>query len=251
MSKDLEEVASFYGETAGFKKDWGNLHKKLVAERFRVLSEHFVPGLCLELGTADGEFTEYLLKAAQCFTGVVGLEGSKEFCRQCEERFKSFFPDQFRVEHTMFEDWETDLKFDTILVMHVLEHVDDPGKLLRKVSTWLAPGGVIIVNVPNAWSLHRVAGVHMGMLKDEYELHKLDQDLGHQRVYDPYSLARETGGAGLKMKAYGGLFLKPVSNSQIEKNWPDDLIDAYFKMGTAHNFKKYAAEIWTVCTNGN
>jgi SAM-dependent methyltransferase len=40
--------------------------------------------------------------------------------------------------------------FDVVSAFHVLEHVVDPVALLRRMIGWLAPGGLVIVEVPNA-----------------------------------------------------------------------------------------------------
>jgi hypothetical protein len=42
---------------------------------------------------------------------------------------------------------------------HVLEHVEDPADCLRRVSHWLAPGGFLVLAIPNFSSLQaRVGG---------------------------------------------------------------------------------------------
>ncbi len=48
---------------------------------------------------------------------------------------------------------------DAVCVWHVLEHVEDPGAALRTVRRWLAPGGVVLVGVPDLGSWQaRIAG---------------------------------------------------------------------------------------------
>jgi SAM-dependent methyltransferase len=48
---------------------------------------------------------------------------------------------------------------DAVTLWHVLEHLDDPGAALARIATWLAPGGVLLVGVPNLASLQaRVGG---------------------------------------------------------------------------------------------
>ena len=42
---------------------------------------------------------------------------------------------------------------DGVTLWHVLEHLDDPAAALWRVSSWLAPGGVVLVGVPNLASL--------------------------------------------------------------------------------------------------
>ena len=245
MSNELEKVAGFYNEGQGFKKDWGNLHSKLVKERYSVLAPYFKKGIFLELGIADGEFTQYLLDDLMV-ESLVGIEGSKEFVNQCENRFlKNKCPHKFI--HTLFEDYEHEPFYNTILAMHILEHLDDPVSVLKLASKWLKDDGHLIINVPNAISLHRMAGVKMGMLAKEKELHSLDNNLGHKRVYDMILLKKHIEEAGLSVINSGGLFLKPISNAQIQKDWSDELIQAYFSLGQMKEFHCYAAEIWMVC----
>ena len=40
--------------------------------------------------------------------------------------------------------------FDLVTAFHVLEHVPDPVAMLRRMLAWLAPGGLAVVEVPNA-----------------------------------------------------------------------------------------------------
>lgn len=47
------------------------------------------------------------------------------------------------------EDFETTEKFDFVLLLNLIEHVDDPGKVLRKVASMLAPHGTVLVKTPN------------------------------------------------------------------------------------------------------
>jgi SAM-dependent methyltransferase len=47
---------------------------------------------------------------------------------------------------------------DAVTLWHVLEHVDDPADTLDHVATWLRPGGVLLVGVPNLASLQARLG---------------------------------------------------------------------------------------------
>jgi SAM-dependent methyltransferase len=47
---------------------------------------------------------------------------------------------------------------DAVTLWHVLEHLDDPGAALAQIATWLAPGGALLVGVPNLASLQARLG---------------------------------------------------------------------------------------------
>ena len=44
-------------------------------------------------------------------------------------------------------------RFDLVTALHVVEHVPDPVRLVRRMLEWLAPGGLLIIEVPNAGGL--------------------------------------------------------------------------------------------------
>ena len=43
--------------------------------------------------------------------------------------------------------------FDVVSAFHVLEHVPDPVAVVRRMLAWLAPGGLVLIEVPNAGGL--------------------------------------------------------------------------------------------------
>ena len=47
---------------------------------------------------------------------------------------------------------------DAASLWHVLEHLDEPGAALERVAAWLAPGGLLVVGVPNLASVQARAG---------------------------------------------------------------------------------------------
>lgn len=48
---------------------------------------------------------------------------------------------------------------DAVTLWHVLEHIDEPGRALDRIWTWLAPAGVLLLGVPNLGSAQaRIGG---------------------------------------------------------------------------------------------
>jgi SAM-dependent methyltransferase len=48
-----------------------------------------------------------------------------------------------------FEDYSPGGTFDVILMLNLIEHVDNPGELLRKAHSMLSPDGIVLVKTPN------------------------------------------------------------------------------------------------------
>jgi len=86
-------------------------------------------------------------------------------------------------------------RFDVVLLLDVLEHVEDDASFLaRLVAENLAPGGAVLVTVP-AWPA--LFGRH-------------DVSLRHFRRYRPADCRRFLARAGLEVVAGGGLFHAPL-----------------------------------------
>lgn len=191
-------------------------------------------GDVLEMGPADGLMTKMLAEKFK----VTAVDGSEYLLDKAKE-----YVDNQDVEfvHCLFEEYEPGKKFDTIILSHVLEHVDNPVDVLARAKSWIKDKGNFIICVPNAQSLHRKIGVKMKMLKTEYELNDKDISIGHKRVYDMNLLEKDIIAAGLKTKTKGGIFLKPMSNAQmLELN--EDYFNALFEVGK--NYPEIAAEIY-------
>lgn len=51
------------------------------------------------------------------------------------------------------QTWTTDRTWDTVVSMYVLEHLDDPVRTVANMLGWTRPGGLLVIGVPNLWSL--------------------------------------------------------------------------------------------------
>ncbi len=206
-----------------------------------VFARFFQGRRCLEMGPAEGVMTRHLARA---FPALTLVEGAEVFCESLRARFPSA-----TVVHSLFEDFEPSGRFDTIMLGHVLEHVDDPVEILHRAGSWLSVGGVICCAVPNARSIHRQAAVLLGMLESEDSLNPTDLHHGHRRVYNPESLRADFLAAGLAIHHFGGYWIKPLSNAQMEAprsqgGWTPEMIRAFMQLG--ERYPDIAAEIYVI-----
>ncbi|MBK8016557.1 MAG: class I SAM-dependent methyltransferase [Betaproteobacteria bacterium] len=124
-------------------------------------------------------------------------------------------PQGLRIIEGYFETFEYAGQFDVIEAGFVLEHVDDPGVVLHRMRSLLAPGGRLFVAVPNARSLHRVIGHLSGMLPDVYVLSESDRSLGHKRYFDSESVRDLIQRCGFQVRVEEGMMLKPFTTAQL------------------------------------
>ena len=180
--------------------------------------------VALDMGCGFGRSTAPL---ASRFERVVGLDASSD--RIARARSENSAPNIEYVQGYI-EDYEPDERFDTVVMSNVLEHLEHPLRVLRQVRKLMNVGGVAIATVPNAKSVHKRLGLHMGMVDDLYELTPRDLEGGHYRIYDAKSLRELFVEAGFTVTNLTGILLKPLSNTQME-SWDPDLCDALFEVG--------------------
>jgi 2-polyprenyl-3-methyl-5-hydroxy-6-metoxy-1,4-benzoquinol methylase len=53
----------------------------------------------------------------------------------------------------LIEEFESDTRFDLILMLNIIEHVADPGAVLARLRTMMTPDGLILLKTPNTDSL--------------------------------------------------------------------------------------------------
>jgi 2-polyprenyl-3-methyl-5-hydroxy-6-metoxy-1,4-benzoquinol methylase len=201
-----------------------------------IFARHFRNGSALELGPAEGVMTEYLAKQ---FEDLTLVDGAETFCRDLAQRFP-----KAKVVHSIFEEYNPERCFDNIVLGHVLEHVADPVEILSLAKQWLTPTGRVLAAVPNARSLHRQAAVLMGLLETEESMNDADRHHGHRRVFNPETFRSVFHRAGLEVEIFGGYWLKPVSNQQIESTWSPEMLSAFMKLG--ERYPDTAGEIYVV-----
>lgn len=99
----------------------------------------------LEIACHTGLLSQWLSHEKKCrVTGVDinpnALELAKEFL---------YISIEADIESTEFWDQLADKKFDTIVCMHILEHLVSPWVFLKKIAEYLTKDGQLIVALPN------------------------------------------------------------------------------------------------------
>jgi len=116
-----------------FKKEVENL-LKFDAKRTAVL----------DIGSGMGTF---LVAAKPHYKEAIGLDVSAQMAAFVQRQLG------VKVLLEQFENFKYDKKFSLIHMSHVIEHIPNPKAWLDKARQMLEPGGILVINVPNKFSM--------------------------------------------------------------------------------------------------
>ena len=150
------------------------------ADRFNrwVLSRferHLGPDV-LEVGCGSGNFTVLIAARGHRVTGV---DIEPAYVEAARHRLAPFPDARVSCDDATTAEWSE--RFDTVVALDVIEHIEGDREFLTRLAGVLKPGGKLVVKVPAGPSL----------------MSTLDRVVGHYRRYDKRSLADTLGAAGL------------------------------------------------------
>lgn len=130
-----------------FAKSAGSALRIFLHQRESFIRTLKPSGRLLDFGCGNGAFAWHMSKAG---FDTVGVEPFSLGATQRAERLE--------LIQAPFEQIEGQLgSFDIITLWHVLEHLRRPVEVLQRLARHLAPGGLIVISVPNFGSLQRQA----------------------------------------------------------------------------------------------
>jgi 2-polyprenyl-3-methyl-5-hydroxy-6-metoxy-1,4-benzoquinol methylase len=232
----LEKIAINYDST---QSNWKRLQRLVRFEEYNIFKNHVQDfSEVVEIGVGDGVFTEFL---SNNFQEIVAIDGSKIALEKVESKIKN---KNIKFLHCMIENLSNKRLYKNIVLSHVLEHLENPVQALKNISKIMKDSGTIYISVPNANSFHRQVAVEMGILTKVDELNEMDLKIGHKIVFSSENFKETIESAGFRIIDFGGIMLKPLTNSQIEQNWSDEMIKGFIKLG--HKYPDLCGDIYVV-----
>lgn len=221
--------------------DFDVMHPLMV----RSFAPFFRPGAMLELGSYQGDFTRRLLAE---FKDVTCVEASDQAMGKAQSRLGA---QSAHFINARFEDVVLPRRYDNIVMTHVLEHLDDPVGVLRRVNEeWLAPGGRFFLACPNANAPSRQIAVKMGLIDHNAAVTPAEAEHGHRCTYALDTLERDATAAGLKVVHRSGIFFKALANFQWDRLLKTDIISPAYLEGCyalGQQYPDLCSSIYLVC----
>ena len=211
----------------------------------------FVPffrkGNFLELGSFKGDFTRRFF---HYFDDITCVEASDEAVAIAKKEFG----DKVKIINSLFETAILPTKYDNIVLTHVLEHIDDPIALLKRVNDeWLSDNGRFFLVCPNANAPSRQIAVKMGLISHNSAVTPAESDHGHKITYSLDTLERDAKAAGLNVVHRSGIFFKALANFQWDRLLATDIISPQYLQGCFELGQQYpdlCSSIFFMCEKG-
>jgi len=222
MDSYLDSVKDVYSNSDIYHKE-NEFFISYYAQRICELSSG---GGCLDLGLGHGITIKLFEKR---FNRYVVVEGSGKLIKD----YYNTNPDtNVEICQSFFESYETNEKFDVIIMGFVLEHVDDPLLILKKFKAFLKPEGIMYAAVPNCETLNRRIAMEAGMISRMDFFTERCLASGHKQLFTMNSFKDVILAAGLSVEMMEGFYLKPITTPQmLALNWNDDILWALMSLG--------------------
>ena len=237
------EMQDSSGRLYAYGFDFDVMHPFMI----RSFEPFFRPGPALELGSFKGDFTGRLLPY---FSDITCVEASDVALAVARERLG----DRVAFVHSAFEVARLPRRYANITLTHVLEHIDDPVALLRRINTeWLEERGRLFLTCPNGNAPSRQIAVKMGLISHNSAVTPAEEEHGHRRTYTLDILERDAVSAGLKVVHRSGIFFKALANFQWDRLLQTDIVSADYLEGCYELGQVYpdlCASIFLLCERG-
>ena len=116
--------------------------------------------------------------------------------------------------------------FDLVLLSSVLHEAADSRTMLDSVWSVMHRGGLLVVVVPNRYSVHRILGVHLG-IQDSIDSASPTEELMEQSTaYSRESLHELLSTSGFVEHSSFTHFLKPFAHAQLHQAIQTEIITA-------------------------
>ena len=243
----MESTRDFNKETqdnTGRKYFYGFDYDVMHPYMIRSFRPFFRPGSILELGSFKGDFTRRLLEH---FDDVTCIEASDTAIAEAQNKLG----DKAIFVNAMFETAQLPRRYNNIVLTHVLEHLDDPITVLKRIRTeWLAEGGHFFVACPNANAPSRQIAVRMGLISHNSAVTPAEAEHGHRCTYSLDTLERDAVAAGFNVVHRSGIFFKALANFQWDRLLQTDIVspeylDGCYKLGQV--YPDLCSSIFLVC----
>ena len=231
------ELRNTEGHNYAYGFDFDVMHPFMI----KSFEPFFLKGSLLELGSFKGDFTRRFLPY---FNDITCVEASDVAIEEARKKLG----DKVKFVNSLFENVTLPTRYENIVLTHVLEHLDNPVLVLKRVNEeWLSERGRLFLVCPNGNAPSRQIAVKMGLITHHTAVTPAEAEHGHRCTYTLDTLERDAVAAGLKVIHRSGIFFKALANFQWDRLLQTDIISKEYLEGCYQLGQQYP----DLCALGN
>lgn len=219
--RDITDYSERYAEQP-FEKTQIELRKNKIID----IVNQYTPANILEIGCG----TQPFFINYKNFEKLVIIEPSEAFYNNAlylKERNPNT-ESEIKIFKLLFEDAVIILQnysFDFIIISSLLHEVENARIFLEKLHEVIDKHTIIHVNVPNAYSFHRLLAYEIGIINSVYDMSDSNKRLQQFRIFDLHLLKSLITDCGYEILDSGSYFIKPFTHKQMQEIIENNIID--------------------------
>ena len=202
---------------------WWRVREEILLKEVRQILRHTTPARILDIGCGAGLFFD----ALERFGHVQGIESDRAAVDE-SGRWRE------RIHLGEIETFKSSGRFDLILMLDVLEHVDGPAAMLHRAADLLAANGQLLVTVPAfdvLWTSHDDLNGHVKRYAAN-EVRRLMQDanldvIGARYLFQSLTLPK------LLVRAKEALIASPAAVPRVPPRLLNATLQTWFRCENA------------------
>lgn len=135
--------------------------------------------MVLSIGSGEGDFdTDFIKSISAKIDRYVCIEPLKEHLGPLKSNLLKVLSErQIEIHHGTIENFYTDRKFDVVHNVHVLHWIKDPLRILKRIESYLAKGGISITVLQSKYGMPRLYSRLKTDIKGSLTAEALFQDM--------------------------------------------------------------------------
>jgi ubiquinone/menaquinone biosynthesis C-methylase UbiE len=222
--RDIVQYTKNYKESP-FEKRLVEIRKKKVIEIVNKYSHAKIA----EIGCGESPFFMHY----NDFQKIYVIEPSLDFYNNAKN-MKIKHDGRITLYHGYAEDLIEEINnanVDFIILSGLLHEVENPKDFLCAIKKMCSSNTILHINVPNAFSVHRILAKEMGLITNEYEFSHTNKVMMQHSVFSLKTLKECVAVAGFSVLDEGSYFIKPFTHTQMERCLSEGILPENILLG--------------------
>ena len=171
-------------------------------------------GKIMEVGCSDDSLANYMSDFELFQIIEPGVDFYKKAIHDIKEHKKHR---KIKIALSTIEEFEkSEVEYDIIIVSCLLHEIQDQTLFLNALGHHMRKNTLLYIDVPNAFSFHRLLGKELGYIKDIFQKSDTQIKMQQNNVFSEQTLAKLLINNGFNIIEKGDYIFKPFTHAQMQ-----------------------------------